>query len=186
MTPEQEHQLTLLMAASQRGDAAAYDTLLQSLSHVAELYVRRRVGDEPWIEDVVQDVLVSLHRSRHTWNPARPFAPWFYAVLNSRFIDAIRRHKRLERWEAPIGSAPPAVWAPAAESGVMARNDLAQAMKHLTPAQQLVIERLRLNESSVKDVARETGMSESNVKVVAHRGYVALRQVLSRLGYGDK
>jgi len=186
MTPEQEHELTLLMAASQRGDGAAYETLLQSLGHVVSLYVRRRVGTVHWADDVVQEVLTSIHRARHTWNPERPFAPWLYAVMTSRLIDAIRRHKRTAQWEEPMDAAPPVVWAPAAEAGVIARSDLAVAMRSLTPTQRLVIERLRLDEVSVKDVARETGMSESNVKVTAHRGYAALRRLLSGMGYGDK
>ncbi|MFM8535577.1 MAG: sigma factor-like helix-turn-helix DNA-binding protein [Acidimicrobiia bacterium] len=66
------------------------------------------------------------------------------------------------------------------------RDDLAQAMRSLTPTQRLVIERLRLDEVSVKDVARETGLSESNVKITAHRGYAALKRLLSGKGYGDQ
>jgi RNA polymerase sigma-70 factor, ECF subfamily len=186
MTPEQEHELTLLMAASQRGNGEAYQTLLQSLGVVVSLYVRRRVGEVHWVDDVVQEVLTSIHRSRHTWNPARPFAPWLYAVMNNRLIDAIRRHKRTARWEEPMDAVPPVVWASAPDAGAIARSDLSQAMRSLTPAQRLVIERLRLDEVSVKDVARETGMSESNVKVTAHRGYATLKRLLSGMGYGDK
>ena len=83
MTPAQEHELTLLIASGQKGDRAAYDALLHGLRAVVSLYVRRRVGTAPWAEDVVQDVLFSIHRARHTWNPERPFAPWFYADRKS-------------------------------------------------------------------------------------------------------
>lgn len=185
MTPEQEHELTLLMVASQHGDRTAYEALLQGLGHVVLLYVRRRVGSTPWVEDVVQDVLMSLHRARHTWNPERPFAPWFYAVLQSRMIDAIRRHKRTASWEEPMDVSPPVVWAPTAEAETIARADLAQAMRQLTPAQRVVIERLKLQEMTVKEVARETGLSEANVKVIAHRGYAVLKKFLAGMGYGN-
>ena len=185
MTPEQEHELALLMAASQHGDRAAYEALLQGLGHVVTLYVRRRVGGAHWVDDVVQEVLLSIHRARHTWNPARPFAPWFYAVLQSRLIDTIRRHKRMATWEEPMDAVPPVVWPATAEAETIARSDLADAMRQLSPAQRLVIERLKLDEMSVKDVAWETGMSESNVKITAHRGYRALKRFLSGVGYGD-
>lgn len=184
MTPEQEHELTLLMTASQRGDRSAYDALLQGLGHVVKLYLRRRVGEVPWLDDVVQDVLMSLHRARHTWNPERPFAPWFYAVLQSRMIDAIHRKKRLATWEEPMDVVPPVVWSRSAEAETIARADLAQAMRQLSPAQRVVIERLKLMEMSVSDVARETGMSEANVKVIAHRGYAVLKKFLAGIGYG--
>jgi RNA polymerase sigma-70 factor (ECF subfamily) len=185
MTPEQEHELTLLMAASQLGDRAAYDALLQGLGHVVTLYVRRRVGATPWVDDVVQDVLMSIHRARHTWNPQRPFAPWFYAVLRNRMIDAIRRHKHTAAWEEPMDVVPPVVWSHTPEAETIARADLAQAMRQLSPAQRVVIEGLKLREMSASDVARETGMSEANVKVIAHRGYAALRKFLAGLGYGN-
>jgi len=186
MTPEQEHELTLLMVASQHGDRTAYEALLQALGHVVLLYVRRRVGAMPWVEDVVQEVLMSLHRARHTWNPDRPFAPWFYAVLQSRMIDAIRRHRRTATWEEPMNVSPPVVWSQTAEAETIARADLAQAMRQLTPAQRIVIERLKLQEMTVKEVARETGMSEANVKVTAHRGYAVLRKFLAGIGYGNQ
>ncbi len=185
MTPEQEHELTLLMVASQHGDRSAYEALLVGLGHVVRLYVCRRVGATPWVDDVVQDVLMSLHRARQTWNPARPFAPWFYAVLRSRMVDAIRRHKRTASWEEPMDVVPAVVWSQSPESETIARADLAQAMQQLSPAQRAVIERLKLMEMSVSDVARETGMSEANVKVIAHRGYAVLRKFLAGLGYGN-
>ena len=185
MTPAQEHELALLMVASQHGDRVAYEALLLGLGHVVTLYVQRRVGPTHWVDDVVQDVLLSLHNARHTWNPERPFAPWFYAVLQNRMIDAIRKHRRTATWEEPMDAVPPVVWSPTAEADLIARSDLADAMRRLSPAQRLVIERLKLDEMSIKDVAQETGMSESNVKVTAHRGYAALKRFLSGMGYGD-
>lgn len=184
MTPKQEHELTLLMLASQHGDRTAYEALLQGLGHVARLYVCRRVGATPWVDDVVQDVLMSIHRARHTWNPERPFAPWFYAVMQSRMIDTLRRHKRTSTWEEPMDVVPAVVWSPSAETETIARADLAQAMRQLSPAQRVVIERLKLQEMTVRQVAEETGMSEANVKVIAHRGYVVLKKFLAGIGYG--
>ena len=185
MSPEQEHELTLLMVASQHGDRTAYEALLQGLGHVVLLYVRRRVGAMPWVDDVVQDVLMSIHRARHTWNPARPFAPWLYAVMQSRMIDNIRRHKRTATGEDLMDAVPPVVWSPSAEAETIARADLAKAMRQLSPAQRVVIERLKLQEMTVRQVAEETGMSEANVKVIAHRGYAVLRKFLAGMGYGN-
>ena len=183
MTPEHEQQLTLLMAAGQKGDRAAYEALLHALRSVATSYVQRRVGYAPWAEDVVQEVLLSIHRARHTWHPQRPFAPWFYAVMRSRLVDEIRRNKRTARWEEPMDATPPVVWSESPEAATIARADLVDAMRHLSPAQRLVIERLKLDEMSVKQVAAETGLSESNVKVIAHRGYAALKRLLGGAGY---
>lgn len=171
-----------MMIAGQDGDRLAYDALLHGLRAVVSAYVRRRVGTAAWTDDVVQDVLLTIHRARHTWNRDRPFAPWFYAVMQSRLIDTIRRQRRTARWEEPM-NAPPVVWSQSPEDAAIAKADLAQAMQALTPAQRLVIERLKLDEMSVRQVAGQTGLSESNVKVIAHRGYAALRRILAGTGY---
>ncbi|MEO7158075.1 MAG: sigma-70 family RNA polymerase sigma factor [Vicinamibacterales bacterium] len=185
MTPALEHELTLLMAASQRGDGVAYDALLRSLQVVVRLYVRKRVGGTLWVEDVVQEVLLSLHRARHTWNPDRPFAPWFYAILQSRFVDTIRVQRRIGAREEPMDATPPAVCFDSVEAATIARADLAEALRQLSPQQRFVIERLKLAEWSVKQVATETGLTESNVKVIAHRGYAALKRLLIGAGYDE-
>jgi RNA polymerase sigma-70 factor (ECF subfamily) len=93
MTPEDERAWAALMARTQQADAAAYDLLLRELQIVIRRFVRRRVGDAPWLEDVVQETLIAVHRGRHSWNPARPFVPWLYAVAQSRLVDVIRRER---------------------------------------------------------------------------------------------
>ena len=71
MTPEQEQELGRLMTQAQDGDRQAYEDLLTRVSRLVQAFVRRRVGDAQWSEDVVQDSLVALHRARHTYDGAR-------------------------------------------------------------------------------------------------------------------
>jgi RNA polymerase sigma-70 factor (ECF subfamily) len=84
VTPDQELQAGLLMARAQAGDQRGYEELLHLLARDARGFVARRVGWTDWVEDVVQDALLTVHRARHTYDPARPFAPWFYAIVNRR------------------------------------------------------------------------------------------------------
>jgi RNA polymerase sigma-70 factor (ECF subfamily) len=46
------------------------------------------------VEDLVQDILLSLHAARCTYDPARPFLPWLMAVARNRMADGARRHAR--------------------------------------------------------------------------------------------
>src|SRR4051794_3901067 len=67
--------------------------------------------------DVIQDVLLTVHRVRHTYDPARAFTPWLRAIAQRRAIDALRLHGRQRTREihAPLAyeshpdSAPTAV-----------------------------------------------------------------------------
>ena len=46
------------------------------------------------VEDVVQDVLMTVHAVRHTYDPKRPFGPWLVAIAHGRIIDQLRRQTR--------------------------------------------------------------------------------------------
>ena len=62
-----------LMALAQAGDQAAYTQLLKALVPVIRSLVRKQVDDDMLVEDVIQDVLLTVHRVRHTYDPASPF-----------------------------------------------------------------------------------------------------------------
>ena len=81
MTSQQEEQATALIIRAQQGDSIAYAALLTLLAATARQYARNRLGNVPWIDDVAQETLVTVHTARRTYNPRRPFAPWFYAIL---------------------------------------------------------------------------------------------------------
>ena len=57
------------MRLAQTGDESAYAELLAMLTTATRHFARGRVGGVPWVDDVVQETLVSVHRARHTWDP---------------------------------------------------------------------------------------------------------------------
>lgn len=175
MTSEQEAELGRLMRAAQAGDREAYEDLLRRVATLVQAYVRRRMGDVAWCDDVVQECLIALHRARHTYDAARPFAPWLYAIIQNRLVDALRLlRRRLLRelqTEATVDRATRAVQ----ERDVL-MMDVRRAVAALPDNQRRVIELLKFEELSVREVATRLGMTETNVKVTAHRGYRALRR----------
>jgi RNA polymerase sigma-70 factor (ECF subfamily) len=176
MTPEQERELGHLMVRAQDGDRQAYEDLLTRVSGLVRGFVRRRVGDAAWADDVVQECLVALHRARHTYDPTRPFAPWLFAIAQNRLVDALRVAKRrVLRELQPDSVWPTLARKPEQERDAM-RADLRREVAALPDKQRVVIELLKFEELSVREVASRLGMSEANVKVTAHRGYRALRR----------
>jgi RNA polymerase sigma-70 factor (ECF subfamily) len=176
MTPEHERELARLMGLAQQGDRTAYEDLLARAASLILGYVRRRVGDVAWADDVVQECLLAIHRARHTYDPARLFAPWMYAIAQNRLIDALRRKKRLLLHEVQADPEAPEPGARARQERDLVLRDVRSAVAGLPERQRRVIQLLKFEDKSVRDVARELGMSESNVKVTAHRGYRALRR----------
>lgn len=164
------------MIRAQDGDRQAYEDLLTRVSGLVRGFVRRRVGDVAWGDDVVQECLVALHRARHTYDPTRPFAPWLFAIAQNRLVDALRVTRRqVQREVQPDGEWQAPARRPDQERDAM-RADLRREVAALPEKQRRVIELLKFEELSVREVASRLGMSEANVKVTAHRGYRALRR----------
>lgn len=185
MTPETDRRAAALLARAQAGDGAAYDALLHLLAAIARDYVARRTSGAHWTEDVVQDVLLTVHRARHTFEPSRPFAPWFYAIVSSRLVDTVRARRRHGGREivdeAALSRAEARSTAPA-DAGL--QRALADAVAALPKGQRDVVTMLKYEDRSVRDVAAALDMSEANVKTTAHRGYVRLRALLKGLTGG--
>lgn len=167
------------MRLAQSGDQIAYASLLVLLTSVTRQFARARLGGVPWIDDVVQETLLALHGARHTYDPRRPFAPWFYAIASSRLIDVLRRERRVMSHEVPGEVLPEAAGpAPAVDRDSLDVESIREAVKSLPARQRDVIEALKFEDQSVREVAGRLNMSESAVKVTAHRGYQKLKRLL--------
>lgn len=178
MTAEQERHSAGLMRLAQAGDQAAYASLLVALTSATRQFARARLGAVPWIDDVVQETLLAVHRARQTYDPGRPFAPWFYAVASSRLIDVIRRERRVSSREIPGDVLPELIGEETPGRDEIDIEAIHAAVAQLPDRQREVIDALKFQDQSVREVAGRLNMSESAVKVTAHRGYQALKRLL--------
>ena len=174
-----------LMVAAQDGDGPAYAALLRECVPLIRSQARHRGVPADRADDVVQDVLLTIHRVRHTYDPGRPFTPWLRAIVQRRAIDALRRSGRQGARElhAPLaydGYADPAAAADQrlADAGQAARLNAAVAT--LPPGQRQALEQLGLQERSLAEASLATGRSVGALKVTLHRALNALRATLGK------
>jgi RNA polymerase sigma factor (sigma-70 family) len=179
-----DERLGALMRAAQAGDAAAYLTLLQEIAPRVRQTILRRRGPTAaaGVEDLVQDVLLSVHVARASYDPARPFLPWLLAIVRNRLADGARRYARQAAHEVQVENLDLAC-------GVRGMNapseplDGGQALRAAVEAlprrQRQAVELLKLRELSLREAAAATGMSVAALKVATHRAMAALRRVLA-------
>ncbi|MGT2467839.1 RNA polymerase sigma factor (plasmid) [Mesorhizobium atlanticum] len=171
---------TILMARTQDGDAAAYLRLLEEMTPYLRSLAARRHHDQNDIEDAVQDVLLTVHSIRHTYDPARPFGPWLVAIANRRFVDRLRRQSRVRARETPFTAAHETFLDP--QANLEERSDrrrLEGAVDDLPAMQRQAIRLLKLKEMSLKEAATASGMSIASLKVATHRALISLRKMLT-------
>ena len=168
MDAARDRELADLLVLAQRGHRHAYERFLLEVSALLRRFLGRRMGAPQLVEDVLQDTLLTIHRARHSYLPGRPMAPWLYTICEHRMNDFHRRRRRIERLEVPAPDGLPDL---AAEPERETSPVVLEALGRLPGRQRRVIELLKLQDLSVREVAASVGMSESAVKVTAFRGY---------------
>jgi RNA polymerase sigma-70 factor (ECF subfamily) len=146
--------------------------------------VRSRWAGGVDIDDVVQEVLASLHAVRHTYDPNRPFLPWLKTLASNRLVDAQRRHMRRSSREVVVDTPPetfPLDPTNSNEAGDDAKA-LHAAIRHLPKGQREAVEMLKLRELTLKEAAAESGMTVAALKVAMHRALKSLRTALKPSG----
>jgi RNA polymerase sigma-70 factor (ECF subfamily) len=175
-----ESEWGALLAAAQQGDGAAYRDFLTSILPFVRSIARRRAWSEDMAEDVVQDVLLTVHRIRHTYQPGRPVKPWLAAIAARRAVDAMRRRGRQSAREVHDEAAYETFADPQAnqsEAGEAAES-LARMMTDLTPRQKEALDLVKLKEMSLADASAQSGQSVASLKVNVHRAIGRLRRGL--------
>jgi RNA polymerase sigma factor (sigma-70 family) len=191
VTDDLEQRLATLMSAAQGGDAPAYQALLRDCVPVITASARRQGVSPDRVDDVVQEVLITIHRARATYDPSRPFLPWLRAIAQRRAIDGLRRHGRQAVREVhdPIAYETHAQEAAGADDVLDAKaraRVLRASIATLPPGQRQAVERLGLQGQSLEEAAADTGRSKVALKVNLHRAIKALRGKLGGAeGEGD-
>ncbi|MGE0715727.1 MAG: sigma-70 family RNA polymerase sigma factor [Alphaproteobacteria bacterium] len=171
-----------LLRRAQDGDRDAYQAFLLDITPYLRRIARRYHDEQTDIEDAVQDILLSIHVARHTYDPSRPISPWLRGIARHRIIDRLRRWGRTTKNETPLTVEHETFDDPAPnlqENALLAR-DLKSAIAQLPAGQRQAVELLKLQGLSLQEASDASGMSVGALKVATHRAMHTLRKLLSR------
>lgn len=179
--PGREFDWAILMARAQVGEQEAYRRLLDEITPYLRSLAAKAHRDRSDIEDTVQDVLLTVHSIRHTYDPSRPFGPWLVAIAHRRIVDRLRRQGRAAQHETSL--APEHETLAAAEANYFGEGvDFAavhDAVERLPPGQRDAIKLMKLQEMSLREAATVSGMSVAALKVATYRRIKNLRKLFN-------
>jgi RNA polymerase sigma-70 factor (ECF subfamily) len=173
---ELERDLKDGMRRALAGESAAYETLLGTLASLVRGWLVNQGRSAEAAEDLVQDVLIAVHRKKHLYDPARPFLPWLFAVARYRVIDVARAQARRPS-TVPLED----LFDPAApEDKTLERTLLVEELLDALPERQRrVLSLAKIDGLPLEDVGRRLGMSTAAVKVTVHRAVKKLKETFS-------
>lgn len=172
-----------MMRAAQDGDNASYSALLTELLPVLRGTVAKRWRNRQDVEDIVQDILLSLHSVRHTYDPDRPFMPWLMTIALRRIADAARRLAARSANETTVEIMPETFAGDETKSSQETSDDqdtLRAALLALPAGQRQAVELMKVQGLSLREASVRTGKSIASLKVTVHRALKAMKQSLDK------
>lgn len=146
-------------------------------------FIRRRVASEPDADDVLQDVLLRVHRGLPSLHDEDRFGPWMYRIARTTIADHLRgrlRHpvaargavaERLDEATEPFGEDEDAV------AGEVAQY-LAFFVASLPSPYREALTLTELEGRTQREAAQMLGISLSGMKSRVQRGRARLRAML--------
>lgn len=172
--------LEALMKLSLSGDKRAYAVLLQETARLLRPFLARRLYSGSEVDDLLQEILISIHKARHTYDGERPYKPWAYAIAKFRLQDHLRAHYADHlRHAVELSEVENDLQEPVTKSDI-SYESISGEIEKLPPKQAAILRMMHQEGYTAKEVAEKIGMKESAVKVAAHRAYKILRKILGR------
>jgi RNA polymerase sigma-70 factor (ECF subfamily) len=174
------------MARYAQGDDAAFGEVYAVVAPRLARFFRRRLLDKSAVPDLVQDVLLRIHRFRRTFVPGSTLMPWALTIARRLLVDLVRRVGREPRgdsaWPDDLGARSSLQGPPTGEEIVAAKQMVARlddAWSRVSEPQRAALRLVRGEGLSVAEAAARLGTTVTGVKLRTHRASRALRAGLA-------
>ncbi len=175
-----DDNLAELMRRSLNGDARAYAELLQETARLLRPFLSRRLRFSNEVDDLLQEILLSIHKARHTYDGRRPYKPWAYAIARFRLLDHLRARYADRLLDAEDYDELEEILPDGVTEAGMSYESISKEVEKLPEKQATILRLMHQDGYTAREVAERLGMNESAVKVSAHRAYKILRERLER------
>jgi RNA polymerase sigma-70 factor (ECF subfamily) len=174
-------QTKWMLAVRDARDKAAFGLLFDYYAPRLKGFVMRSGTGSAQAEEIVQDVMLTVWRKSHLFDPQRAqVSSWIYQVARNRHIDIVRRESR----PVPEELKPPESTDEDA-SQIMAMDQeaqkLRQALARLKPGQREMVETAYLGDLPHAEIRAETGLPLGTIKSRIRLGLEKLRHELKDL-----
>jgi RNA polymerase sigma-70 factor, ECF subfamily len=152
-------------------------------------FIAKRVNDQAYVDDILQEVFVRVHRQAGSVNDPGRLISWIYQVTRNAIIDYYRNPGRQREIPAGLGADIEESHDAAASGGSTAGNDAGELRAELAGCLRPMIERLsqdyrdaitfvELDGLTQQAAAKRMGISLSGMKSRVQRGRKQLKELL--------
>lgn len=160
-------------------DTAAFARVFEHFAPRVKGFLMKSGADPTTAEECAQDVMTTLWRKAHQFDPARAsVSTWIFTIARNRRIDMLRRDNRPEPEDLPWGPEPEPEQSEVLEMQEESAR-LVEAIAALPASQRSLIEKAYFGDLTQSEIAEVTGLPLGTIKS-------RLRLALDRLRHAMK
>jgi RNA polymerase sigma-70 factor (ECF subfamily) len=168
------------------GDEAAFALVYDTLAPRLFGYLLRRTRNPEDAADLLQQVMLHIHRGRGDFIAGAEVTPWAFAIARRLLVDSLRRRGPGE-WAGGGAIDSRASESPGADELVHVREvagQIQRTLAQLPPTQRVAFQLVKEDGLSLAEAARVLGTSVGAAKLRMHRAYETLRAALADADVG--
>lgn len=165
------------------GDIDAFKYFVDQYKDMAFSIAMSMTRDQSLSEEIVQDAFLKAYKKLGQFRKDSKFSTWFYAIVVNEVRIKMRRKKVVtvslnteDFFEMDIAEVNQAIFSLQNDDQKKIINS---TLSKLSAQESLLMRLFYLNESSIEEIRKITGLSVSNIKTIMHRArkhfYAVLR-----------
>lgn len=176
-------QLQQLFPQYLKNDSSVIELLFSTIQKALQGYFYTRMNSKEDAEDLAQATLLKIHFARDRFDTSKSLKTWVFTIASRSLIDHWRKSSHdLEDIsiddEANAHIADMAHLDLSPELRVQLQNDLNKALKNLKPIDRQIVYLYGVEEMSMAEIAQALNLTETAVKLRAHRAHKEMRQIV--------
>lgn len=169
----------LILKRARAGDEEALRTLWSQHSPHIDAVVRRLCGDAELAADIAQEVWIQIFRALPGYRGEAQFGTWAHRIAVNRTLNALRKVRRIEKWEVDI-SDDSAATEMDSERGFLAES-IDDAMQQLSPGARTVFVLHDVEGYTHEEIASRLGITSGGSKSQLFKARAKLRRLLAHV-----
>jgi RNA polymerase sigma-70 factor (ECF subfamily) len=178
---------TLLIKRIKEGDTLAFRTMVEKYKDVSLSLACSILKDEAAAEDALQDTFLKVFKNIDKFRFDSLFSTWLYRIVVNTCLNAKEKRKHHLHTEISQDNLNEVEQKGGLETLLEnERKDyIAKALNQMKSEEALLLRLYYLCDLSIGDIRNVTDFSESNIKVILHRGRKSMFEILDKLTGND-
>ncbi len=162
------------------GNTSAFSYFVETYQDMAITIAHRICGNVQDAEDIVQESFVKVYRNLHTFRNESKFSSWLYRIVYNTAVSHTKTKMWLTDSETELDNVhETSDFDTEKQMDDAERTEMVQnALNKMPKGDALLLTLYYMEDNSVKDVAKITGLNESNVKVKLFRARKMFRELI--------